>query len=293
MLASEFTVLTQILARIAAGHYSTRDFTVDRLRAALQGYVLKFPIYRTYVTATGVSAEDRAVIGRTLEAARVCWSGSDPEIFDFLRDVITLDLLRGTGPYSRPRVTDFALKLQQFTGPMMAKSLEDTAFYRHHRLIALNEVGGHPDARGLTIAEFHSLMTSQATAFRNGLTATATHDTKRGEDARMRILALSELSTEWTEATTRWKEINRRVRPPTGGPSVAHEYMLYQTLVGAWPFAGSEETFVRRMQGYVLKAAREGKQETSWINPNEAYESTLQQFVRDILDPAISGEFLD
>ena len=143
MLASEFTVLSQALARIAAGHFSTRDFTIGRLRAALQLYVLEFPVYRTYVTAGGASAEDHRTIEDAVARARARWQGPDPAIFDFLRDAITLDLAANPG-YSAPRVRNFALKLQQFTGPLMAKALEDTTFYRYHRLLAFNEVGGNP-----------------------------------------------------------------------------------------------------------------------------------------------------
>ena len=147
-------MLCQQLARIAAGHFSTRDFTIDRLRAALQAYVLAFPVYRTYVTAAGASAEDRKLIEDAIARARADWEGPDPDIFDFLRDVITLDLAHNPG-YSAPRVRNFALKLQQFTGPLTAKALEDTAFYRYHRLLALNEVGGDPALPALTLDEFH------------------------------------------------------------------------------------------------------------------------------------------
>ena len=156
MLASEFTVLCGALARIAAGHFSTRDFTIDRLRAALQLYVLEFPVYRSYVTDAGASMGDRALIEAAIARARARWQGPDPQIFDFLRDAITIDLAANAG-YSAPRVRNFALKLQQFTGPLMAKAMEDTAFYRYHRLLALNEVGGEPAAPALSLDEFHAL----------------------------------------------------------------------------------------------------------------------------------------
>src|SRR6185503_19166944 len=161
MLASEFTVLTRALSRIAAGHFSTRDFTLDRLRAALQLYVIEFPVYRTYVTAAGAATPDRAIIEDTIGRARTRWTAPDPDIFDFLRDTMTLDLAANPG-YSAPRVRNFALKLQQFTGPLMAKALEDTTFYRHHRLLALNEVGGDPDAPALSLADFHELQAARA-----------------------------------------------------------------------------------------------------------------------------------
>jgi len=294
MLASEFTVLTRALSRIAAGHYSTRDFTLDRLRAALQLYVVEFPVYRTYVTAAGASVSDRTIIEETIARARARWDAPDPNIFDFLRDAITLDLAAVPGT-SAPRVRNFALKLQQFTGPLMAKALEDTTFYRHHRLLALNEVGGEPDAPALSPPEFHRLQVARAETQPGGLTATATHDTKRGEDARTRILALSEIAEDWRAAVAQWARLNDRLIVQAGGkrrPTKAHEYMLYEALIGAWEGV-ADENFSKRMQAYALKAAREGKQETSWTNPHQEYEEALQQFVRQILDRAISAEFLE
>ncbi len=293
MLASEFTVLCRALARIAAGHFSTRDFTIDRLRAALQLYALEFPVYRSYVTAAGASAEARRTIEDAIARARARWHGPDPEIFDFLSAAITIDLAANAS-YSAPRVRDFALKLQQFTGPLMAKAMEDTAFYRYHRLLALNEVGGDPAAGALSLDEFHRRQQTRADAAPSGLTATATHDTKRGEDARARILALSELAADWDAAVQSWREQNAPRVLEAGGhrcPSIAHEYMLYQALIGAWPEA-VDMSFVTRMQAYALKAAREAKQESSWTNPNEAYEAGLQDFVAKLLDTETSAAFI-
>jgi (1->4)-alpha-D-glucan 1-alpha-D-glucosylmutase len=244
-----------------------------------------------------VSAEDRATIARTINATRARWVGTDTEVFDFLQDALTLDLVAsGRSGYSSARVTRFALKVQQFTGPMMAKSLEDTAFYRHVRLLALNEVGAHPDAAGLSIEDFHGQMKARVTASPHGMTATATHDTKRGEDARARVLAISELAGEWVETVRCWHSLNDRLVArlhSVRAPSRLHETMLYQTLVGAWPIEGRGAGFADRMKAYALKAAREGKVETSWTNPNEAYEKALTAFVGAILDPGQSGEFID
>lgn len=296
LLASEFTVLCRLLARIAAGHYSTRDFSADSLRQAFGLYVLHFPVYRTYMTAAGPSAGDRAVIEQTIAAARAEWFGADEGIFDFLRDVLTLDLAKaGRVAPGRPRIRRFAFKVQQFTGPMMAKSLEDTAFYRFHRLLALNEVGGDPAAMPLPAADFHDMMRARLAALPHGMTATATHDTKRGEDARARLLALSEFAGEWAGLVGRWKEMNARHIASDGGfrsPSVAFEYMLYQALVGTWPLAPDPD-FTARMQAYALKAAREAKLETSWLNPNARYEDGVANFIARILDPAISSDFLE
>ncbi|HWK96644.1 MAG TPA: malto-oligosyltrehalose synthase [Pseudolabrys sp.] len=294
MLASEFTVLGLQLARIAAGHFSTRDYTLNRLREALLLYVLEFPVYRTYVTAAGASDKDRAIIDATIARARARWDGPDPDIMDFLREAITLDLVSNAG-YSAPRVRNFALKLQQFTGPLMAKALEDTVFYRDHRFLAFNEVGGHPDARALSPQQFHEMQAERLRVSPDGLTATATHDTKRGEDARMRILALSEMPDEWAAHVKEWDGLNRGLAAAQDGspwPGKAHQYMIYQALIGAWPDR-LDENFTNRIKAYALKAAREGKQDTSWTAPNEKYEAALEAWIGTLLDPARSKTFID
>ena len=295
MLASEFSVLTRALSRIAAGSYATRDFVTERLRMALQAYVLEFPVYRTYIAIDGPSEQDRAVIAAVIARARAKWRGPDPEIFDFLQQVITTDLAQSPS-YSRPRVRNFAMKLQQFTGPLMAKSLEDTAFYRYHRLLALNEVGGEPAHPDASLQTFHRRQVEAAKVAPHALTATATHDTKRGEDARMRILALAELAPEWRDAVSRWSALNRHLVSGAGNdlrqPTAAHEYMLYQSLIGAWPLGGIDESFVKRMEAYAIKAAREGKQNTSWAMPNLPYESAMTDFLRNLLNEDRSAEFI-
>ncbi len=297
LLTSEFTVLTRLLARIANGHYSTRDYSADSLRQALELYVLHFPVYRTYLTSAGPSAHDRALISETIEKARADWFAADDGIFEFLRDTLIMDLIKPGGPvHSAPRVRRFALKVQQFTGPMMAKSLEDTAFYRYHRLLALNEVGGDPSAKALSVDEFHEAMELRARQWPHGMTATATHDTKRGEDARARLIALAELPGEWASAVARWKILNAPhlvIKGDMRAPSAPFEYMLYQALLGGRPSGQIDDRFAERFQAYALKAAREGKQETSWLNPNQAYEAGLRTFLQRILDRSASAEFLD
>ena len=296
MLASEFTVLVRLLARIAAGHYTTRDFAEASLRQAFELFVLNFPVYRTYITSAGPSAGDRTLIETTIAKARKSWFGADAEIFDFLRDALTLDLVAfGRTSHSRPRVLRLALKVQQFTGPLMAKSLEDTAFYRYPRLLALNEVGGDPAAQALPIEEFHQRLEARAGQWPHGLTATATHDTKRGEDARARLAALSEVASDWTHLVGRWKILNARfvqTNTDARSPSIIDEYLLYQSLVGALPLEGVTPDFIARLKAYMLKATREAKLQTSWLNPNPAYEAGVAAFVEQILEPDRSGEFI-
>lgn len=294
MLASEFTVLCRLLSRIAAGHWRSRDFTLERLRAALRAYIVHFPVYRTYISGGAVSDEDRETITQTIARARARWYGPDVNIFDFLLEVLTLDLIgpERTG-YSSARVKRFTSKVQQLTGPVMAKALEDTAFYRYHRLLALNEVGGDPALPAITAGEFHRRMRAR-TASPYAMIATATHDTKRGEDARARILAIAELADDWSAAVQRWRTLNEPLARRSIGriPTTAHEYMIYQALIGAWPVDGPDAGFVERMQAYAIKALREGKQESSWHNPDEAYENGTTAFIAKLLDRESSATFL-
>jgi (1->4)-alpha-D-glucan 1-alpha-D-glucosylmutase len=296
LLVSEFTVLSRLLGRIAAGHYSTRDYSEDSLRQALALFVLHFPVYRTYTRGRVASDVDRKTIETAIAKARAAWFAADAGIFDFLRDVLTLDLLLpGRMPHSPTRVRRFASKLQQFTGPLMAKSLEDTAFYRFPLLLALNEVGGDPAASPMSIETFHAHMSERARAWPNGLTATATHDTKRGEDARMRILAIAELSGDWTNGIGKWKTLNAGFVSQARGqrcPSIIDEYMIYQALIGAMPLDGVAPGFVERFQNYLQKAVREAKLHSSWHNPNADYEDGVAAFVAGILDASVSKDFL-
>lgn len=294
ILASEFNVLCGRLSRIAAGHFSTRDFTIERLRAALTLYVIEFPVYRTYVTAAGPSGHDRKLILDVLARVRKRWRGPDIQIIDFLAGAVTLDLAANAG-YSAPRVRNFAFKLQQFTGPLMAKAMEDTAFYRYGPLLAFNEVGGDPREGELALSKFHAFAGQRADARSGGMIATATHDTKRGEDARMRIAAISDLAEEWDAAVRDWQLRNLHLVEHADGcrmPTLAHEYMLYQAMLGAWP-GKSEGGFAERLLGYTIKAAREGKEQTSWTEPSEHYERALTNFVARILNQRISQDFLE
>src|SRR5260370_15990683 len=239
---------------------------------------------------------DRVLISETIEKARVDWFAADEGIFEFLRDTLTMDLIKpGRPPHSAPRVRRFALKVQQFTGPVMAKALEDTAFYRYHRLLALNEVGGNPSAKAVSVEAFHEAMQRGVREWQRGMTATATHDAKRGEDARARLMALAELPGEWASAVARWKILNAPhlvIKGEMRAPSATFEYMLYQALLGAWPSGERDDSFRERMQTYALKAAREGKQETSWLNPHTTYEAGLRTFIERVLDRSASAEFL-
>jgi (1->4)-alpha-D-glucan 1-alpha-D-glucosylmutase len=295
ILPSELAVLADELDRISERHWNTRDFARRRLREALKAVVRQFPVYRTYVSGRGVSPEDRRDIDWAVGRARRAWHGADREILDFVHEALTGDLARRGAPFRRADVLRFAMHFQQYTGPVMAKSLEDTAFYRHHRLIALNEVGGDPRQFGVSVAAFHHANRERARHWPHSMLATSTHDTKRGEDARLRIDVISEIPEEWGRRAARWSELNRALRREVDGapaPSRNDEYLLYQALLGAWPADFIAEApngdalarFARRLQQFLLKAMREAKLESSWENPNQAYEEAALAFARELLE---------
>jgi (1->4)-alpha-D-glucan 1-alpha-D-glucosylmutase len=300
MLGSELGVLASDLHRIAQRHWNSRDYTWDGLRWALRAVVAAFPVYRTYVTSHGISAEDRRDIEWAVARARKEWRGLGQEILDFIGAVLTTDFVqRPMDATARAEVTRFAMKFQQYTGPVMAKGLEDTTFYRYHRLISLNEVGGDPRQFGLSVAAFHRANQERARDWPHAMLATATHDTKRGEDVRARVAVLSEIPGEWAQASSRWVKLNQRHKQELDGrpaPGRNDEYLLYQTLVGALPpdftAEGVAASFGERLQAYMIKAAREAKERTSWDNPNSDYEAALGPFIAHILDPVRGRPFL-
>jgi (1->4)-alpha-D-glucan 1-alpha-D-glucosylmutase len=305
MLASELQVLANTLDRIAETNWRTRDFTLAGLRAALEDVAAYFPVYRTYVDEKGVTADDRRDIDWAVGLARRHAGDTETTVFDLIHAVLTTDLVRRRrAGYSRRAVIDFAKRFQQFTGPVTAKSLEDTSFYRFTRLLSLNEVGGDPRRVGTTIAAFHHVNQERARLWPAALIATATHDTKRGADARARLNVLSEMARDWGPRARHWATLNRRAK--TGGegqrmPGRNDEYFLYQTLIGAWPNElmdvgrldrAALDAFRGRVEACALKAVREAKVHTSWAPPNPAYEEALANFIRHILDPDRSSLFL-
>jgi len=304
LLGSQLNVLAREFDRIAQRHWRTRDYTLETLRAALIEIAACFPVYRTYVARRGASAEDRRDITWAVSQAHKRWRGLGREALDFVASVLTTDLIRPEPKgYRRAEVIRAAMHFQQYTAPVMAKGLEDTAFYRFNRLISCNEVGGDPRQSGLSIAAFHNRNRERARRWPLAMLATATHDTKRGEDARARIDVLSEIPGEWERGARRWAALNSRWKVELDdrrAPSRNDEYLLYQTLVGAWPLELAEPpfepralaSFTGRIQAYVVKAAREAKLATSWANPRREYEEALAQFVGRLLDPESGKLFL-
>jgi (1->4)-alpha-D-glucan 1-alpha-D-glucosylmutase len=301
-MSAELTVLARRLDRISEQHRYSRDFTRNGLQAALGEVVACFPVYRTYIRPgdTAVSDRDRHAIEVAIRSARRRNLVMNESLFDFIRKVLLLET-PDPDPLSeaqRAERREFVLRFQQMTGPVMAKGLEDTTFYRYLPLAALAEVGGEPNNAGSTVAEFHERNQQRAREHPHGLSATATHDTKRGEDTRARLLVLAELTHLWAEAIARWHQLLADQRSNLAGveaPSPAEEYLFFQTLVGAWPAGGprSDPTFGERVRAYMMKALLEAKVNTSWINRDEEYEGAVTRFVDAALDPERSGAFLD
>ena len=286
-LASELAVLAAELNRISEADRHTRDFTLNRLRSALAELVAWLPVYRTYEREGVIGAHDREYIDYAIGRAREGTRAEEAGVYDFLRRV----LLREDLPEAtRERAARFSMRLQQYTGAVMAKGLEDTAFYRYFPLVSLNEVGGDPRRFGLTVEAFHAANSERRESWPHSLLATSTHDNKRSEDVRARISVLSEIPGAWRRRVSLWARLNEACKRQTDGsltPSRNDEYLLYQTLIGAWPLEIPDETahdeFVARIEVYMLKAVREAKQHTSWINRNPAYEEALSGFVHEIL----------
>jgi (1->4)-alpha-D-glucan 1-alpha-D-glucosylmutase len=272
VLGSDLNRLTEMLLRLSEAHRRYRDYARFTLREALVELAACLPVYRTYVRATQppqVSAADERTLAEAAAAAKAGRPDLDPLLFDWLRELL---LLRLPGELE----AEFALRFQQFTGPVMAKGVEDTTFYRYHRLTSLNEVGGDPGHFGTSLAEFHAANAATLAQWPGSLLATSTHDTKRSEDVRARINVLSEMPGAWAEAVRGWLAHNAPHRS-AAGPDANTEYLFYQTLVGAWPIEAD------RAAAYLQKAGREAKQHTSWTTPNEAFESAVADFVRGCL----------
>ena len=298
-LASELNVLANRLARIVELDRHTRDYTLNSLRATLLEIVACFPVYRTYLFEDRISEEDRRHIEWACSVARKRSDIADVAIYNFVRDVLTGTAAEGKGEAYRRAVLDFAMRLQQFTSPVMAKGMEDTAFYRFHLLDSLNEVGGDPRRFGVSVSAFHCANQEQARCRPHTMLAGSTHDSKRGEDVRARINVLSELPDLWWHHLSRWHRLNRRRTSVYDGvriPSRQDEYLLYQTLLGTWPEFSSQTPewpiYVGRINAYMIKAVREAKETSSWLNPNAEYESRLQAFIEAILDNRSGGRFL-
>jgi (1->4)-alpha-D-glucan 1-alpha-D-glucosylmutase len=293
-LAAEVAVLATQLDRIAQLDRRTADFTRAALRDALMEVIAYFPVYRTYISHRGVSDEDRRIVHWAVGLARKRSFAADLTVFDFLQEVL-LDEGGSERPEAHRRaMREFAMKFQQVTAPVTAKGIEDTAFYLYNRHVCLNEVGGDLRRFGYSTGALHQENQERAKQWPHSMLASSTHDTKRSEDVRARIAVLSELPDLWRRHLSRWTRLNRsRRRQLEDGwaPTRNDEYLLYQTLIGTWT-GEPDATYIKRIQAYMIKAARESKAATSWMNPNADYERALSDFVAALLARTATNAFV-
>ena len=297
-LASELTVMTNRLARIARADRNTRDFTFTTLRNGLAEVIAAFPVYRTYID-DDIHPDDRRYLDWAVARARAESLAADVSVFDFIRDALLCELPART-PALAAAIRFFARKFQQLTAPVMAKGVEDTALYRYNRLLSLNDVGGDPAEFGFPPAKFHRASSHRARHWPHTMLATSTHDNKRSEDVRARIDVLSEMGAGWRLQLTKWSKLAANRKTWVDGaaaPTRNDEYLLYQTLLGSFPpgepRGAALAEYRERIVAYMQKATREAKARTSWAHPNEAYEAATASFVNALLDDAQSNAFLD
>ena len=290
-LASELTVLAFQLSQIAERNRYYRDFTFSSLRDTLREVIAHFPVYRSYIAADCVSERDQQVIEQAVARARRHNAAAEQTVYDFLRDVLLLRYPGTSDDEAREAQRQFVMKFQQLTGPVMAKGLEDTAFYIYNRLVSLNEVGSEPRFFGSTIAAFHRQNQERLQHWPYAMLASSTHDTKRSEDVRARINVLSELPGDWRTLLTRASRRNHSRKAEIDGrraPDRNEEYLFYQVVLGTLPLeplnAADQQAYVARIQDYMIKAIREAKVNTSWLNPNNDYDQAVVTFVAAALN---------
>jgi (1->4)-alpha-D-glucan 1-alpha-D-glucosylmutase len=299
-LSSEINMLSHYLNRISEKNRHTRDFTLHSLRSAIIEAITFFPVYRTYINSQDIKDRDWQHIELAISKAKKRNPAISGSIFDFLRDVLLLRCPENASDKDRREWLEFAMKLQQITGPVMAKGLEDTAFYTYNRLTSLNEVGGMPDRFGIPLETFHGQNIERMKSWPNALIASSTHDSKRSEDVRARINVLSEIPEEWRKRVLSWNRFNLKKKVIVERervPDQNEEYLLYQTLIGAWPVGpvdeASYDVFKKRIKDYMVKAMREAKINTSWINPNTLYEEAATLFIDSVLERTPANHFLE
>ena len=301
-MASEINTLSHQLDRITERNRKYRDFTLSNLRYALREFIASLAIYRSYTTPDAqVSERDRRFIELACEQAKLVNLSTSEDIFDFIRDTVLLRNLDQFPQEDRPRILDWVLRFQQVTGPIMAKGIEDTAFYVYNELVSLNEVGGHPDRCESTLKAFHQLNAERAERWPSAMLCSSTHDTKRSEDVRARINVLAELVEEWNRNVTCWLSLTRSYVSQVEempAPTVNDQYLLYQTLLGTWPdpapsTAQELAAYRDRIMRYMEKAIKEAKQHTSWVNPNEEYDAAVGRYVMGVLAELQDNPFLE
>ena len=270
LLGSDVNRLTTLLVEICKLHRDQRDYTRHDAIRAIRELVACFPIYRTYVAPerNEITADDEYYVNEAVNAAKHHRPEVEADLFGFMRDIL---LLRVRGALE----SEFVMRFQQFTGPAMAKGVEDTVFYNYNRLVSLNEVGGDPGRFGISAEEFHKYCAETQNSFPSTMLGSSTHDTKRSEDVRARLNLLSEIPHQWETALKRWSEMNSSLKVH-GAPDPNTEYFLYQTMIGAWPLDAE------RLLAYMEKAAREAKAQTTWLSPHKTFEEGVRRFIEGL-----------
>jgi (1->4)-alpha-D-glucan 1-alpha-D-glucosylmutase len=290
-MTSELQMLAHRLGRLAQKNRRSRDFTHHVLRDALAETIACFPVYRTYITGPNVHGVDIGRIDCAIRCALERNPHADRDVFTYLRETLLQQYPHNFTDTDRIEQLVFAGKFQQLTAPVTAKGVEDTAFYIFNRLVSLNEVGGDPARFGIHSDELHAYLAARQKAWPYGLSALSTHDTKRSEDVRARLNLLSEMPEQWQACVKRWKELNG-----ASGVTANEQYLLYQALVGTWPLEPYSDEyyqeFIKRTQAYMQKAMREAKVNTSWTEPNQEHEKSVQAFIERILTADASDAFL-
>ncbi len=294
-MAGDVYNLAQLVKGVAGRDRHGSDLTLYGLQRAFKEVLAAFPLYRTYINAQSFATEDREHIEHAIKVV----TNRNPALLNelsFIRRFLLLEFPDYVSDDERDQWLRFAMRFQQFTGPLMAKGFEDTTLYEYNRLVSLNEVGGNPHRFGTTVEELHQFNVKRQWTWPHSLNATATHDTKRGEDVRARINVLSEIPQEWESAFRRWNGLNRRKKKRINGinvPDRNDEYFFYQNLLGAFPTDTADyPDFVARMKAYVVKAVREAKVHTAWLKPDTDYEEAFVSFVEAVLDPSERNAFL-
>jgi (1->4)-alpha-D-glucan 1-alpha-D-glucosylmutase len=297
ILAVEMRSLGRQLEELAAQERYARDLPRHQLTEALIETTACFPVYRTYIRNLDLPAEATKLLEEALAQARLRKPGLNPQCFDFLQDVLLLSNPPHVLPDHREARLNFVLRWQQFTGPIVAKGLEDTALYVYQPLLSLNEVGGDPTLAGICPEEFFEFIAHRQRKWPHSMNASSTHDTKRSEDLRARISVLSEMPRAWESHLKQWAAMNAKFKSTANGapaPDRNEEYFLYQTILGVWPLEeGEVPEVVKRLQSYAVKATREAMVHTRWTRPNLTHEQGLTAFVAAILDETKNGTFLE
>ncbi|MFL6414992.1 MAG: malto-oligosyltrehalose synthase, partial [Bryobacteraceae bacterium] len=270
LLGSDVNRLTSLFLDVCKSHRDRRDYTREDVIRAIRELVACFPVYRTYVVPNRdeITEDDECYVNEAVNAAKQNRPELDSDLFEFIGQVLLLKV-RGV------KETEFVQRFQQFTGPAMAKGVEDTVFYNYNRLISLNEVGGDPGVFGVSLENYHAWCAETQRSHPRTMLSSSTHDTKRSEDVRARISLLSEIPAEWEAALRRWRDMNAHLKKD-GAPDPNTEYFLYQTLIGTWPITSE------RLLAYMEKASREAKELTSWLLTNKPFEEGTKAFIEGL-----------